>query len=584
MPRVPVSAGPQLRTEPLRPAFQDPRGFAVAGSGAQGIAAGLEQVAKVADRRAQRDAADEAFRIETQVKADWLAADAELRKRYRGDNTQGYLEEVETWWAKAAQTHGEKASPLAKQLVDRSLGAFGANAKTGALSYYESEREKAIDANYVARQATTIQAGVADLSPANVGERSALTVRDIDEGVRAYAAVKGWNAERTAAELLKARSDYHNEVVQVLANKSPAEAAKYLQANRKDIDGKVFAQLESRIKDVADAAEAFGAADDIIKSAGGFTDGKPVELDKLEAAARDRFKNDPGKAKAAIAELRSRAQAFNAAETERRAGNVAAVMGAFQQGASLAKLRAMREFSALPGDVRQQIEDRVIATAQARAGLDLTNLQRQQALLTLKANDAYLTYSNPETLANMSEAQIIAMSPVLGNDHTTRLLEKRRALQNKDTRLEATIDEQEFNDAAQRMGLRPFDTKKNEEERAALGDVKLRVERLIDRAQQAKKAPLTREEKRALIDGEMARTVKVKGWFSDTTKPVIALTGKDIEKVEVPKADAAKITEALQRAYAQTNDPADAPTEANVRRIYLRSKSLAADSLPAPTE
>lgn len=581
MPRVPVSDGPSVKTEALRPVFQSTPDVS---SGLQGLAGGIEQIAQVADRRAQRDAADEAFRIETQVKADWLAVDAELRKRYRGDNTKGYLEEVDAWWAKAAQTHGEKASPLAKRLVDRSLGAFSSNAKANALGYYEGEREKAIDANYAARQATTIQAGVADLSPVNVGERSALAVRDIDEGVRAYAAVKGWNSERTAAELLQARSKYHTEVVQVLANKSPAKAAEYLQTHRKDIDGRAFAQLESRIKDVADAAEAFGAADAIIQQAGGLVDGKPVELDKLEAAARERFAADPGKARAAIVEIRSRVQAFQTAENERKAGNVAAVMGAFQQGASLATLRAMREFAALPGDVRAQIEDRVLATQQARAGYDLTNLQRAQARLAMQGASAYLVYSNPETLANMSEADIINLSPLLGNDLTGRLMDKRRALQNKDARLEATIDEQEFNDAAQRMGLRPFDPKKNEEERAALGDVKLRIERLIDRAQQAKKAPLTREEKRALIDGEMARTVKVKGWFSDSTKPVIALTGKDVEKVEVPKSDAAAITKALQRAYEQTKDPNDAPTEANVRRIYLRSKSLAAESLPTPTE
>ena len=145
---------------------------------------------------------------------------------------------------------------------------------------------------------------------------------------------------------------------------------------------------------------------------------------------------------------------------------------------------------------------------------------------------------------------------------------------------EAKMDNEDFNHAAQQMGLKPFE-KKNDTEKAALGEVKYRVEQLIYSAQKDKKAPLTRAEKTDLMTQELARTVKVGGFFSDTEKPVLMLTKDEIADVVIPAGDRQQITAAMQTMYTQSKNPLFAPTDANLRRFYLLNKSRAAALLPA---
>ena len=114
-----------------------------------------------------------------------------------------------------------------------------------------------------------------------------------------------------------------------------------------------------------------------------------------------------------------------------------------------------------------------------------------------------------------------------------------------------------------------------------IGDLKFRVERVIAMAQQKKGAKLTEDEKETLMRGEMSRTVTVPGWFSDSSVPVIQLTPEQAAKVKVPDEERGKIVQALQTKYKQNpNNPLFAPTEDNVRRLYLQARSRSAPLIP----
>ena len=292
------------------------------------------------------------------------------------------------------------------------------------------------------------------------------------------------------------------------------------------------------------------------------------------------FPSEPEKARAAISEIRSRAQAFNASENERAAANIGTVMGAFENGASLAAIRRMPQFMALTGDKQAQIDERITNIQIARGGRDIQEMQRAQERLKLKGFAAYEQYSNPATLDAMSEAQIAQLLPVLGNDLTDHLLQKKRSIVKNDGKVVANIDNEDFNHVAQTMGLRPFESNKSEDQKAQLGELKYRVEQLINQAQIAKKGLLTRDEKAELMRTEMARTVKVSGWFFDDTKPVIQLTADEVKKVVIPPGDRQQIAQALATMYSQTGGAQYAPTEANMRRFYLLNRSRAASLLP----
>jgi len=137
---------------------------------------------------------------------------------------------------------------------------------------------------------------------------------------------------------------------------------------------------------------------------------------------------------------------------------------------------------------------------------------------------------------------------------------------------------------ADQLGLKPFAKDNSEDHKRMLGTLQYRVEQLIDQAQSAKKGPLgrqekmDRQEKMELMRQEMARTVVVDGgWFSsDKQVPVILLDKKRAASVKVPAAEREQIVQALKAMNAQQpNNPAYAPTEDNIRALYLRKVSPA---------
>ena len=72
------------------------------------------------------------------------------------------------------------------------------------------------------------------------------------------------------------------------------------------------------------------------------------------------------------------------------------------------------------------------------------------------------------------------------------------------------------------------------------------------------------------------------GFFSNSQVPVIQLNADDAARVVVPPTDRAQIAQALQTMYANDpKNPAYAPTEANMRRLYLMRQSRAAALIPA---
>ena len=87
MPRIPTYEGPQVRSEALRPVYQRAPDLI---SGARQIAQALAAGAEMLDRRIERDAQDEAFKLELQVRTDYQRQRAALRDQYKGDQADQY--------------------------------------------------------------------------------------------------------------------------------------------------------------------------------------------------------------------------------------------------------------------------------------------------------------------------------------------------------------------------------------------------------------------------------------------------------------------------------------------------------------
>lgn len=228
MPRIPTYDGPQVRSEALRPVYQRaPDLMTEARQGAQTLAAGAEMI----DRRIERDAQDEAFKLELQVRTDYQRQRAALREQYKGDQADQYSAAMADWWKKAPETYGQNASPMAKQIANRSLGQLMVQAEGDTLGYVEGEKRRSREINFRTLQNQTIVDAGQRVTPENAQALAATTAAQIRDRAIAYAAGEGYGAEVGLAMANEQLAKYHADVAVALASKpGGAQAAKnYLQ-------------------------------------------------------------------------------------------------------------------------------------------------------------------------------------------------------------------------------------------------------------------------------------------------------------------------------------------------------------------
>lgn len=574
MPRVPAAEGPQARTAPLQGGYQQP----IDVTRDQRAAAGaLANVAGAIDAYQYRADQDAAFATEAALKTEWIDYESKLRDQRKGRDAATYDTEVETWWKEAGARHGKNLSPGAMRLVNRSLVTSQVQALAGAKAYKEQQLNASAESSYRAAQAVSVN------EAATVGTEDAAIKALADMGQKRleWARLQGWTPEQIKADELNSATVLHSVMVQKLMRQDPAAAQVYFDKYRGAIGAEQQVQIEGALRQVSAAVDGSATAGEVWAQLGPKADGMPVELDKMEAAARAKYPNDPTRQRAAIENIQQRAAAHNAAERERTAGKVNSVMDAYSRGTPMSRLQTMPEFMALPGAERARIQEHIADRNHALWARSLEDRARLERAAQVKAFPAFLDYSDPEKLGTMTRAQVTALLPQLGNELTGHLVQRWDAMQKPAARLEARMDQEDFNHVADSMGLRPYDPTKSEAQRQQLGELKFRLEQMVDQVQRATKAPMSREDKLDMFKNEMARKVVVDGWFGDREVPVIQLKPEEVSKVLVPPEERPKIVEALQQMYRTTGDAAYAPTEANMRRVYLQNKSRAASLLPA---
>lgn len=597
MPQVPTYQGPQVREAALEGGFQRTPNV---GAPLEAVGKGLAVVGEAVDRYAFRQDQAAADKAEAEITTKWLQWDADARKRYRGENVGQYEVEAQKFWKDTEEQYGQSLNSRAQALASRGLGNKRAQAMASGMTYVNAESERHADESAAASKQGEVQFAI------TLGTPSALSAARIklQETNAAIGARKGWTTEQVQAANTKDVSDMHVAYTLNLSKRDPTAAQAYFTANKGEIVYTAQQALSDRLEAVSAVAEGGNAAEMIWKSAmGGKGFNAPLDMAGMEDAARKQFPNDPTRQKAAIDGLRDRAAAFDRSQKEFNAANINGAYAVWDKSRKVNDVRASAAYQALPeaeqrklllamGNEMWQDESRAATRAsraaaeaardQARESAALTRLQRQEKMNLLQNGDQYLRLSNPEVLGKMSRAEVEASRPLFGMDATQTLLNKWDTLQKPGKMIEAKIDTQDFNMLADQFGFKPFDPTKTEAQRRELGTLQYRVEQVIDMAQRQKGKELTREEKVALMKGEMSRVVTVDGWFSNPQVPVIALTPDQVRNVMVPPAERAKIVEALREANKTSpNNPAYAPTEENVRRLFLENKSRAAGLIDA---
>lgn len=594
MAKVPQYDGPQLQEQALPGARQQEVDVS---RNAQVLAKGLSDAAHIMnreiDRETQRADQDAAFAFEAKKKAEWLDYEGKLREARKGRDAHAYDAEVEAWWKEQGKAGAETLSPNAQRLVGRALMTSQLQAVGQAKAYRTQQLEQSAASSYAAAQAMAVEEAARIGTP----EAAAAALPSIAQRAAERGAAQGWTPEQVASEKLTRSTVLHASVLDSLVKSDPKAAQAYFaRVNAAgEIDTRARDAIGAKLEQTSALVEGGNAATEVWKAQGPRGLNAPVDMAGMDATLRKQYANDPARLKAAQSELREMAAAHDKSQGEANAYGVNTVYKALDSGLSLSKVRLTPEFQALPGDMQariaEDIEQRIDRRTRRAADVEqaeLARFNRANSLALMRNQDQYLSASNPETLAGMTRAQVEALRPTFGLDATQHLLGRWEQLQKPGKLTEAKMDAEDFNRVASDMGLDPFgvdarNPKDRAEKSQRMGELKYRVEKVIDAAQGEAKRELTRTEKEKLLREEMAKTVSVKGpWYgSDATVPVIALQPDQVPKVIVPPEDAKAIADKMAARYAKSKDPLFAPTDANVRRWYLMSKSKAGALVPA---
>lgn len=243
VPALPTYDGPKVQEQALTGGIQDAGSMTASARQLGALGRSVMQASEVVDAFDLRNAQDQAFKMETQIKADWLQADSQLRQKYRGSNVEGYQEEVDKWWNEAPGKYGNGVSERAKSIANRSLANAKLTAGASALRYYEGEKEKSLAENFQAAKVMDRQLAITDGSEGAV----VAAAQNIARRNAEFGAARGWSTEQMQAENLRDMTALHTEFLGSIADKNPQAAKAYFDKFKDQIDSSRHQRITSLI-------------------------------------------------------------------------------------------------------------------------------------------------------------------------------------------------------------------------------------------------------------------------------------------------------------------------------------------------
>jgi hypothetical protein len=388
-------------------------------------------------------------------------------------------------------------------------------------------------------------------------EERQLSIDRVATNTRTFAKNQGLSGEQLDIAVKEATSKMHGTVINRMLEANNATAAKaYYEANKDSITEKEGKALRKMIQSDSDAIEAQDAVDNVIKAFGPEEDDEAFNLDAMAAQIRDAYKNNPEVQAKALSMLKERASERDYSIRQRDYQTKGGIWKRVIDGGRISDIQKSPEFKRLDGETQKNL---------------LNSIEAYQKDDGESSIDRYADYwavaSNPQALAQMSDAQIFAMAPKIGTSLVKQLLGDKQKLLNSEEKVrEATIDSDAVRFYARDAGLDP----NNEKDKITIGEIEYRAKNLIDAEQQKLGRPLRREEKdmilkRLLVEVPVRVQNRIFPGTSVENRRLFEV--KDPNNIVVPESDRQTIINALKAAGIQD------PSEAQIRNGYIRLKA-----------
>jgi hypothetical protein len=540
MPQVPLYDNPQTQRAALRGGEMnvqaDPAALgATQGRQLQQLGQGLGDLAVAGLRIQEQRDLEESFRQVSTIRGDFEKFKEELVKTRQGVNAKGVKEDVDAWWAKAEETYGSKMSPRVKALAARSMITSRAEAVRG-MSAFEMQQLDAAGADAYKANLSTISKDAAN------GDEQSLRSK-MGEGLAAievYGRTKGWDPKTLANEKENFQAGLHVDRINRLMidpSKGPTEAKLYYESLgvRDVIPERTRLQLEERLKSgIAGQVGGTGARDVFNATMGGKSYHDAVPQDQMDKELVKRFGNEPATLAAARQELDRQVALFNKAQVENDAANLDKTYGLLQANKPLSAIKASAPYQAMSNKAKQSFD----VAYENRQELLRARDARERDRVEKKQEDQFaaatVAYTDPDVLAKMTAAEVVALRPVIGEKNFAKLYKNWDTYQKDQAKLgEARVDNELFGDILTSRGVNPKPGHLDKEGAATVMRLRNEFERQIGAKQRELRRELTRTEKEEVMTTLANAQVLTPGTFGSKATIEALVPPAELKKASV---------------------------------------------------
>lgn len=504
MPSIPIYRQ-QLQTEGLR-VPQAPRSID-ASSGAAALGRAGMQAVDALDRIADRDATDEAFKLELQVRTEWQQHRSKLREQYRGDQADQYAEAARQWWDDTARRLGSETSPRVREKAGKVLGQYRLQQENDTLSFVEGEKSRAREINFRTLQDTIISEATQGVTPTNAAQRGAMTAAQIQRNAVEYAAKNGLDSSVGEAMARDQLGKFHAGMLFSLAQApgGAAAAREYMTQFGGTLPMEVRTRLDNAIRGEEDNAFA---KDFVSKHAN-----KPL-ADQLAAAGSI---NDPERKAKVIQEVKNTHALLEASRREAEKGAADQAWQLVAQGKRVPEV----VLQAMDGRERVQLQDHLRQRAEQAA-----DRAKGKSVKT----DWAVYEDVREKLAKGEPVRVSAYSTQIAPGDLEKLIDYKTRKEDPKKAPEVASTEQQISAYVAQMRLGgESNAQKRGKFTAAAQDL------FNEHLKRTGKEP-SFEERQKILDGLVTEVVLKKGIIWDDTAPAYTLPREQLR--ERTKADA----------------------------------------------
>lgn len=577
MPRIPIYEQREVASGSFQPGQMPAMdlGLGNVGRGLQEAGRSVGQFANYLVKVEEENAKVEAGNFLANSELEWQEKLIEYQNNAKPSAegfTKGVSEDFDKWAEESLKT---VENPRARKLLAENMSGLRKKLMGSAITY---EATQGLTFRYNQTQNTIQTLGQAiflDPNEANLGRLLQQGLLNIDS-----LTMPEDKKEKLRGEL---KTTLGRSGAKAMAQDQPAVLLAQVDAARKRGDkassGNAYLDLldatewqtyVDAAKSNTDAIAVEANANVVWETFGPKTDIAAVNLDVLHSEI-DKMMSDrtPAERKAAKSMVDEMARTHDYSARQRESEATSAVWDLVLKGTSLNQITRSREYASLDGKSKIQVLEQIKSYRKASEGKP-DGVAQMAAYLKLT--------ENPQALAEMTDSQIISVSPVLGEALTKDLLKRKQALNDPANVQAATLDADTFNRFAENAGLRPFDTKKPEKAKAELGRLKYGVEQAIDIEQQTLKRKLTPQEKEAVMNRVIDNKVMLDVWGRDPEKSISVLSADDLSKAyvvvgntevklnSIPAQSRAAITRQLRAAGMPVTEQAIAEVWVESRR------------------